>query len=228
MRPPVDPGPGRYVFAPGDLAPGDEHLGRGADLEPATLLAAYRAGAFPMGTDLERPHVIDWWSPDPRGVLLPGALRVSRSMRRSAKRFRVTFDRAFAEVVEACGDPARPGAWITDPIRRAYQLLFELGWAHSVECWADDRLVGGLYGVAVGGLFAGESMFHHSTDASKVALMALAQVWFGDGDPRRLVDVQWSTPHLAGLGVADVDRGDYLQRLDVATRVPHLVWPTSP
>lgn len=172
----------------------------GGDLTPATIIAAYRAGAFPM------PHagVLCWWSPTERGVLRPGGLHVTRSMRRSARQFAVTLDTAFAEVVDACADPRRPGAWIDESIRDAYLLLHELGWAHSVETRdADGTLVGGLYGLAIGGLFAGESMFHTATGASKVALMRLSEIagW---------IDVQWQTPHLASLGVETMARADYL------------------
>ena len=216
--------PSRYHFDPGHLEPGEECLGRGADLEPGTLLAAYRAGVFPMGPDPERPELIDWWSPDPRGVLVPSQLRVSRSMRRAARRFVTTVDTAFDEVVVACADPRRPGAWITEPIRQAYLALHRLGWAHSIECWADGELVGGLYGVAIGGLFAGESMFHRATDASKVALMSLVEVLMADGRPGRLIDVQWQTDHLASLGITELDRAEYMDRLAHALRVDEADW----
>jgi leucyl/phenylalanyl-tRNA--protein transferase len=122
--------------------------------------------------------------------------------------------------VRACADPVRPGGWITAEIAAAYAGLHRLGWAHSVECWREGELVGGLYGVAVGGLFAGESMFHRERDASKVALVGLVDLLWADGDPRRLVDVQWRTPHLASLGVVDVGRPEYLRRLAAALRAP--------
>ncbi|GAA1745128.1 leucyl/phenylalanyl-tRNA--protein transferase [Aeromicrobium alkaliterrae] len=173
----------------------------GADLAPATIVAAYRAGMFPMGDDGGAPL---WWSPMERGILWPEQVHVSRSLRRSLRGFTTTVDTAFAQVIDACADPGRPGAWIDAPIREAYVRLHELGWAHSVEVWADGRLVGGLYGLAIGDLFAGESMFHHATDASKAAVVELCRRMRGG-----LVDVQWRTDHLATLGVVEVPREEY-------------------
>lgn len=197
----------------------------GGDLEPGTILAAYRRGLFPMhvGSGLRRR--LAWWSPDPRGVLPSGALRVSRSLRRSLRRYEVRVDTAFADVVDACADRRRRGAWITTPIRDAYVRLHELGWAHSVETFDPDTgaLVGGLYGLAIGGLFAGESMFHHATDASKVALVHLVEILTdGDADQAaaRLLDVQWRTDHLATLGVIEIPRAEYLARLARALTLP--------
>jgi leucyl/phenylalanyl-tRNA---protein transferase len=202
---------------------GEDLVGVGADLAPGTLLAGYRAGLFPMGVGRRGGRPIGWWSPDPRGVLPlhgPGGLRVSRSLRRSMRRFEVRVDTAFADVVRACADPSRSGRWITPAVATAYADLHALGWARSVETWRDGRLVGGLYGVAVGGLFAGESMFHRETDASKAALVALVERLRADGDPRRLLDVQWATPHLTGLGVVEVPRAVYLTRLAEALHAP--------
>jgi leucyl/phenylalanyl-tRNA---protein transferase len=185
----------------------------GGDLDPGTLLAAYRSGLFPM--PLGRRGRLGWFSPDPRGVLPVEAFHVSRSLRRSARHYLTTVDADFAAVVAACGDPARPHGWITGEIARAYLRLHELGWAHSVEVWdGAGRLVGGVYGVAIGSFFAGESMFHHATDASKVALWRLAEVLAEVPSP--LFDVQWSTPHLASLGVVEVSRADYLVALGAA------------
>jgi leucyl/phenylalanyl-tRNA---protein transferase len=192
----------------------------GADLRPGTLLAAYRAGLFPMGLGRGGTRPLGWWSPDPRGVLPLDALHVSRSLRRSSTRFELTVDRAFDEVVAGCGDPRRSGRWITPEIVAAYGELHRLGWAHSVECWRDGVLAGGLYGVAINGLFAGESMFHRVTDASKVALVGLVELMRADGDPRRLLDVQWRTDHLASLGVVEVPRKEYLARLRAALQCP--------
>lgn len=178
----------------------------GGDLDPATLLAAYRNGMFPM------PHQgrLAWWSPDPRGILEPEHLRVSRSLRRSRRRFEIRQDTAFATVVAACADPRRPGGWITQEIAAAYVRLHELGHAHSVEAWdAAGRLAGGLYGVRIGRLFAAESKFHRATDASKAALVALAES-LPEG---ALIDVQWLTPHLASLGATEMPREEYLGRL---------------
>jgi leucyl/phenylalanyl-tRNA--protein transferase len=191
----------------------------GADLAPGTVLAAYRAGLFPMPGD---DDLMGWWSPDPRGIVPLDGLRVSRSLRRSLDRFEVRVDSAFAEVVEACADPARPHGWISDRVRDAYVRLHRDGWAHSVETWRDGRLVGGLYGVAVDGLFAGESMFHREPDASKVALVALVDLLLEDREPGRLLDVQWCTEHLASLGAVAIPRTEYLHRLD---RARHLTLP---
>ena len=214
---PVDPPPSSWGFP--DPAEADEHdvVGVGADLEPGTLLAAYRTGLFPM--PLERRGPMAWWSPDPRGVRPLDGLRVSRSLRRACGRYEVRIDTAFAEVVEACADPRRPGGWISAEIQAAYRRLHELGWAHSVEAWDEHGLAGGLYGIAVDGLFAGESMFHRRPDASKVALVALVDVLRADGLPR-LLDVQWTTDHLRSLGAVDVARADYLRRLAEVRELP--------
>ena len=184
----------------------------GADLRPGTILAAYRAGLFPMPVEGQ----LAWWSPDPRAILEPAALRVTKSLRRSGARFEVRVDTAFDEVIAACADPRRPGGWISGAIRAAYVELHRLGWAHSVETWVGTTLAGGLYGVAIGGLFAGESMFHHQTDASKVALMGLVSLL----GPDALIDVQWQTPHLASLGVIEVRRQAYLSRVEDALARP--------
>jgi leucyl/phenylalanyl-tRNA--protein transferase len=216
MRLPQEPAPSRYGFDLTNTVEGEDLVGVGADLEPGTLLAAYRAGIFPMGLGRGGRGPMGWWSPDPRGVLPLDGLRVSRSLRRSRGRFEIRVDTAFETVMAACADPGRTGRWITDAVTRAYTRLYQLGWAHSVECWNGDRLAGGLYGVAVGGLFAGESMFHRETDASKVALVALVELLIPDGDPRRLIDVQWRTPHLATLGVVEIPRARYLERLEEA------------
>lgn len=189
----------------------------GADLAPGTLLAAYRHGLFPMPIDTAETG---WWSPDPRGVLPLDGLVVSRSLRRSQRRYEIRVDTAFADVVEACADPTREHGWITEAIQDAYLELHRLGWAHSVEAWEGQELVGGLYGLAVDGLFAGESMFSRSTDASKVALVALVGLLQADGESRRLLDVQWATEHLATLGVVELPRADYLVLLAAAREVP--------
>ena len=206
---PIEPPPSRWSM-PAD-GPIDESdiVAVGADLEPGTLLAAYRAGLFPMPFDRRR---IAWFSPDPRGILPLDGLHVSHSLRRSMRRFDVRMDTSFTDVMTACGDPARSGAWINRAFIDAYTQLHELGWAHSIEVVDDDgALVGGVYGVRIGGLFAGESMFHRATDASKVALVHLVD-WLR-GTDATLLDVQWTTPHLASLGVIDVPRREYLHRL---------------
>jgi leucyl/phenylalanyl-tRNA--protein transferase len=198
----------------------DDLVGAGADLEPGTLLTGYRQGLFPMPGDGTPTRSVLWWSPVERGVLPLDGLRVSRSLRASVRRFEVRLDTAFDQVIAACADPAREGGWIDDRIRAAYTRLHELGWAHSVETWQDDELVGGLYGVAVAGLFAGESMFHRVTDASKVALVALVELLSDEHVARRVLDVQWSTEHLESLGVVTVPRPAYLEMLEEAADLP--------
>lgn len=220
---PVEPPRSAYVFGDVAAAPaGEELLGVGADLRPGTLLAAYRAGLFPMPVSRRGP--VGWWSPDPRGVLPLDGLRVSRSLRAACRRYEVRVDTAYDDVVRGCADPRRPGGWIRKDVTAAYRRLFDLGWVHTVEAWAPgpggrDRLVGGLYGVAVGGLFAGESMFHRERDASKVALVALVGMLRADGR-QRLLDVQWATGHLASLGAIEVPRPAYLAMLAEALPLP--------
>ncbi|MDF1604607.1 leucyl/phenylalanyl-tRNA--protein transferase [Nocardioides sp. YIM 152315] len=194
-------------------------VGIGADLEPGTLLAAYRRGLFPMPSGTPGDPMY-WFSPVRRGVLPLEGLVVSRSLRRSCRGFEIRVDSAFAEVVDACADPERPQGWIDAEVRAAYLRLHELGWAHSVEAWRDGRLAGGLYGVAIGGLFAGESMFHRERDASKVALVGLVDLLGGADAEVRLLDVQWVTPHLASLGVVEIGRAAYLWRLTRALQLP--------
>jgi leucyl/phenylalanyl-tRNA--protein transferase len=183
----------------------------GGDLLPSTLIHAYRRGIFPMEvTGL--PGVVGWWSPDPRGILPLDSLRVTRSMRQSARRFDIRVDTCFADVIRACADPSREDGWITADFIAAYERLHELGWAHSVEVFdRDGVLAGGLYGVRIEGVFAGESMFHQKRDASKVALMALVDLMRTSG--MTLLDVQWCTEHLASLGAIAIPREDYLARL---------------
>lgn len=206
---------------PADWPDGDL-IAAGADLDPGTLLEAYRCGLFPMpGGD----GMVHWWSPQRRGVLPLGGLRVSRSLRRAARDFEVRVDSAFDEVLDACADSGRDGDWIDDEVIAAYSALHALGWAHSVETWRDGRLVGGLYGVCIGGLFAGESMFHRVTDASKVALVGLVDL-LGPGSGR-LLDVQWSTDHLASLGVVEIDRSVYLHRLERALELDGPDWAAA-
>jgi leucyl/phenylalanyl-tRNA--protein transferase len=163
--------------------------------------------------------VLAWWSPDPRGILPLDGLRVSRSLRRSCARYRVTVDVAFEDVIDACADPSRTGRWINAAVRDAYVELHRLGWAHSVEAWDDSGdLAGGLYGVAIGGLFAGESMFHRQRDASKVALVALVRAL--QPTEHGMLDVQWLTPHLASLGAIEIPRREYLARVRGALAAP--------
>jgi leucyl/phenylalanyl-tRNA--protein transferase len=197
---------------PLEVAPGEDLVAVGADLAPGTLLAAYRAGLFPMPVDpYRRRSKMAWFSPDPRGIIPLDGLHVSRSLRRSMRRFEVRFDSRFGDVVRACGDPERPGRWITGPIVDAYTHLFDLGWGHSVEIYEDGGLVGGLYGLRIERFFAGEAMFHTATDASKAALVVLVD-WLNDTGAE-LLDVQWVTDHLASLGAVALPRPEYLDRL---------------
>ena len=216
---PIEP-PATDWAVPDPMSADGDVVALGADLDPGTVLAAYRRGLFPMHLD----GMLAWWSPVERGVVPLDGVRVSRSLRRSVARYDITVDTAFAEVVDACADPARPGAWINAEIRAAYARLHELGWAHSVEARSrdDGALAGGLYGLAVGGLFAGESMFHHRTDASKAALLGLVDLLGGAAGAAqgRLLDVQWVTPHLASLGAVALDRAEYLRRLEHALTLP--------
>jgi len=192
--------------------PGIDLIAMGADLAPGTLLAAYRAGLFPMPDDpSSRDGKIAWYSPDPRGVIPLDGLRVSRSLRKALARFEVRHDTAFREVMVRCADERRPGRWITSEFVDAYCELYRLGWAHSVEIYRAGQLVGGLYGVRIGGFFAGESMFHVETDASKVALVHLVDRL--SAFDARLLDVQWATPHLESLGAIPIPRPTYLGML---------------
>jgi len=209
---PAEPPPTRWSFPPVRRVPPDGLVAVGADLEPGTLLAAYRRGFFPMPLDdLDDPA---WFSPDPRGVIPLDGLIVSRSLRRSCRRYEVRMNTRFRDVMERCGDPSRPHGWITPAFVDAYAELHRLGWAHSFETYLDGHLVGGLYGVRIAGLFAGESMFSDATDASKVALVSLVD-WLNQSGAT-LLDVQWTTPHLASVGAIDVPRSQYLEMLAAA------------
>ncbi len=212
---PIEPQPNRWQLPDARCADESGLCGIGADLAPGTLLAAYRQGIFPMPV---RKKTLGWWSPDPRGVIPLDGLLVSRSLRKSCRRYEVRFNTHFRDVMQRCGDPRRPNGWITPPFVDAYEELHTLGWVHSVETYLDGVLVGGLYGVRVNGLFAGESMFSAATDASKVALVALVE-WLNDSGAT-LLDVQWTTPHLVSLGAVDVDRSRYLAMLASAIAVP--------
>lgn len=188
-------------------------LAAGGRLDTPTLLAAYRSGIFPW---YQAPQPILWWSPDPRSVLFPDALRVSRSLRRTLRRdrFLLAADRAFPEVMRACAAPrdTQGGTWIDNDMIRAYSELHAHGWAHSIEIHDQDgALVGGLYGLAIGGAFFGESMFSRVTDASKVALVALVSLLRARGGT--LIDCQVSNPHLQSLGARDIPRLDFERRL---------------
>jgi leucyl/phenylalanyl-tRNA--protein transferase len=204
-------GPARWAFPPPAEWPDQDLLILGGDLAPSTLVPAYRQGIFPMIVETPEP-LLGWWSPEPRGIVPLDKLRVTRSLRQSAKRYEVRVDTCFEAVIRECANPSRESGWITPDFIRAYTTLHRLGWAHSVEVFdRDGRLAGGLYGVRVNGLFAGESMFYAQRDASKVALMALTAL-MRDSD-MTLLDVQWCTEHLASLGAVEVPRARYLALL---------------
>jgi leucyl/phenylalanyl-tRNA--protein transferase len=220
---PIEPPASPWSFAPEDAKERDL-VGAGADTQPGTVLAAYRSGVFPMPVDAG-PML--WWSPASRAILPVSSLRVSRSLARSIRRFEIRVDTAFDQVLAGCADPSREGGWIDSRIMKAYAALQRLGWVHSVEAWRDGELAGGLYGVSIGGLFAGESMFYRRTDASKVALVALVDM-LHDPVAERLLDVQWLTPHLVSLGAVEIPRCDYLTRLREALEQPPPAWPDAP
>jgi leucyl/phenylalanyl-tRNA--protein transferase len=203
-----------WSFPPPSEWPDHDLIATGADLEPATLIAAYRYGLFPM--EIQSPkRVLGWWSPSPRGIVPLDAFRVTRSLRQSAKHYSVAVDTRFVDVMRGCANPVRKGAWITADFIKAFTTLHALGWAHSVEVFdRQGQLAGGLYGVRINGLFAGESMFHVRRDASKVALMFLVRLMRETG--MTLLDVQWRTDHLESLGAIDVDRTEYLNLLAAA------------
>lgn len=214
---PGDP-PDRFPPPEEAMEDPDGLLAVGGDLSPDRLLAAYSRGIFPW---FEEGQPILWWCPNPRAVLLPDALRVSRSLRRRLRsdRYRVSVDQHFGTVVRQCGDTRRDeGTWITPEMARAYTHLHELGLAHSVETWEEDRLVGGLYGVALGGVFFGESMFSLATDASKVALVRLVSLVKERAMP--LIDCQVASDHLASLGSTLLPRREFLAALARLLRRP--------
>lgn len=190
----------------------------GADLEPATLIDSYQNAIFPMHVKVENVEEIGWWSPVKRGILPLNKIKISKSLKKSMKKFQVTFDQAFSEVMEGCADRKREKGWINQEIKIAYKKLFKLGYAHSVEVWnSKNELVGGLYGVEVNGLFAGESMFHKQTDASKTAMVYLVEK-LKTGKGERLFDVQWQSPHLKSMGVIEVSRKKYYEKLLLALK----------
>ena len=204
-------GPPRWAFPPVSDWPDGDIVAIGGELDPGTVIAAYRRGIFPMIVETPDP-MLAWWSPNPRGILPLDRIRISSSLGRSARRFEVRVDTCFGDVIAGCADPSRKSGWITREFVAAYTQLHHLGWAHSIEVF--DRagaLAGGLYGVRIGGLFAGESMFYRQRDASKVALTALVGLMRDSG--MTLLDVQWTSAHLESLGAQAVSRCEYLDLL---------------
>ncbi len=194
-------------------------LAVGGDLSPQRLLNAYSRGIFPWFSEGEP---ILWWSPAPRAVLFPDELRTPRSLKKRIRQqpFEVTFDRAFAKVIDGCAAPRKDhetnGTWITEEMKQAYIRLHRWGYAHSVECWQDEALVGGLYGIQIGRLFCGESMFSLANDASKIALITLLNE-FKAGEIG-MVDIQMMTPHMERLGAREISRMEYQQKLSQLIR----------
>jgi leucyl/phenylalanyl-tRNA---protein transferase len=213
----LNPDTNEFQFPPAEQASREGLLAVGGDLRPRRLLEAYRGGIFPWYNE---GQPILWWSPDPRAVLFPDRLKISHSLRKTLRstKFQVTMDERFDEVIRACAAPRRKhadnGTWITRAMRDAYCELHRLGYAHSVETWHAGRLVGGLYGVALGAAFFGESMFSRMSDASKVALVRGVQQLQRWG--YTLVDCQLSSPHLERMGAQAIPRGEYLALLRAA------------
>jgi len=213
----------KIEFPPPETAGPGGLLAIGGDLAPERLLEGYRHGIFPWPWYENEPML--WWSPDPRSVLYPADLHVSRSLAQRIRsgRFEIRLDTAFADVVDGCAGTARPVSgtetWITPEMKAAYVRLHELGHSHSAESWLDGELVGGLYGVALGGVFFGESMFHRKPDASKVAFVALVRQLERWGFP--LIDCQLDTPHLASLGARAIPRRRFLAELREALELPN-------
>lgn len=223
---PIEPPGSRFRFPDPASYGEDDLVAVGGDLLPGTLLAGYRQGLFPMHLEDGR---LGWWSPVKRGVIPFDRLQVSKSLRRSLRRYQITFDEDLESVIEGCAQLDRPHAWINEEVKDAYLEMGRLGWVHSVEAWtAEGDLAGGLYGVKIEGLFAGESMFSQARDASKVALVALVGVL--SAIPAGLLDVQWATPHLLSLGAIAIDRAEYSARLAGALRAPRVEgpWRESP
>ena len=212
--------PPQHTFPDPRTAPEDAPLALGGDLSVSRLLEAYSRGIFPWFSDGEP---ILWWSLDPRFVLAPGDCKINHGLRRELKKdvWEITFDHAFAEVIRSCKGAPRPdqdGTWITADMIAAYEGLHEAGYAHSVECWREGKIVGGLYGVSLGGVFFGESMFHKTANASKIAFAALVDrlvEWEFD-----LIDCQQPTDHLATFGAECIPRDEFLDILEEALKRP--------
>ena len=211
--------PRTYTFPPLEAASPEGLLAVGGDLNPDRLLSAYRQGVFPWFSD---GQPILWWSPDPRAILYPANLHISRSLRKSLRTqdFEVSADRAFDDVIQRCAESrnAREGTWITSGMQEAYCTLHRMGYAHSVETWQNGQLVGGLYGLAIGKAFFGESMFSQITDASKTALVALTASLTTGG--YHFIDCQVVSEHLNSLGAKAVPRYRFSSELKQAVEIP--------
>lgn len=205
------------LFPDPRTVPGDAPFAYGSNYDADVLIDAYVHGIFPWPYD---DGEVYWWSPDPRAVIVPDQLRVSRSLRQRLRRsgWRCTADEAFVAVVQACAEPREGGSWITPDYIGGYVRLHELGAAHSIEVWEDEELVGGLYGVVSGAVFTGESMFHRRTDASKVALVALRDHMVGRG--LELIDCQLPTDHLTSMGAVAMPRSEFLDVLETLAAKP--------
>lgn len=200
----------------------------GSNWDSETLISAYRTGLFPMPYEIEgNASAIGWWSPKSRAIFYPNQIHVSASLKSAAKKFSVTVNQDFAAVIRACANPERESGWINEDVISAFTMLHQIGVAHSIEVWdSKDRLAGGLYGLELGGVFAGESMFHVSNNASKVALIHLGQL-LNDGS-ERLIDTQWMTSHLESMGGKPMDREEYCRLLPRLLEIaPILSKPTS-
>ncbi|MDJ0795042.1 MAG: leucyl/phenylalanyl-tRNA--protein transferase [Woeseiaceae bacterium] len=224
-----DDPPGAFPPVSAALREPDGLLAAGGDLSSARLLEAYRRGIFPW---YDEGQPLLWWAPDPRCVFLPGDLHVSRRLRRAVRRSaaEIRFNTAFGEVIRACAEPRSygPGTWITKDMVEAFEQLHGEGWAHSIEVWQDDRLVGGLYGLAIGGALFGESMYSDAPNASKYCLVFLDQL-LADGR-LGLIDCQVQSSHLLSLGASTIARTDFVERLDALCE-PVLrfeTWPDAP
>ena len=206
----------------------DDLIGVSRVFNEELALAAYECGAFPMPA---QPGLMGWYSPLERAILPLDGMRVSRSLGRSIRRYQIRIDTAFDDVLDGCADRRRPSGWINRDIRRVYRRLYKRGMVHTVEAWTPTGvLAGGLYGVSIAGLFAGESMFYRPAigrDASKVALVALVNLLRDAGPEGRLLDVQWLTPHLESLGAAALPREEYLRLLSVALQLPGPDWSSG-
>ena len=207
---------------PSALTAETDIVGIGGTVTPASLLAGYAMGIFPMAIEIaERGSAIGWYAPAERAVLRPPGMHISRSLRRSLKHFDITYDTAFGDVVAGCADPSREHGWITLEYRVAYERLHRAGHAHSVEVWQARELVGGLIGIELGGLFCADSKFRRVTDASKAAVAGLSRLMFaGEAGQHRMIDAQWMTGHLASLGFQTIPRENYARLVPELLAVP--------